>query len=184
MGREGERQEEKHWCAKRHINWLPLSLPQPGTWSTTQACALTGNHTSNPLVGRPALNPLSHTSQGWIIYFKRVNIIVCMWIISQFKKKQLVLHGLALMSLIAHPSYASYLLLALLSVAFLLLSFPHTVSSLNCSLFMPFILSLHPLHSFSLGYLIVLQISVWDDTLTKSLPWSPLDLDVPEAFHT
>ena len=31
----------------------------------TQACALTGNRTSNALVHRPALNPLSHTSQGW-----------------------------------------------------------------------------------------------------------------------
>ena len=33
-------------------------------WPSTQACALTGNQTSNPLVCRPALNPLSHTSQG------------------------------------------------------------------------------------------------------------------------
>ena len=35
-----------------------------GTWPTAQACALTGNRTSNPLVLRPALNPLSHTNQG------------------------------------------------------------------------------------------------------------------------
>ena len=35
-----------------------------GTWPTTQACALTGNRTGNPLVHRLALNPLSHTSQG------------------------------------------------------------------------------------------------------------------------
>ena len=34
------------------------------TWPTTQACALTGNQTGNPLVRRPVLNPLSHTSQG------------------------------------------------------------------------------------------------------------------------
>ena len=38
-----------------------------GTWSTTQACALTGNQTSDPLVHRPALNPLTHTSQGSIL---------------------------------------------------------------------------------------------------------------------
>ena len=38
--------------------------PYRGTWPTTQACALTGNWTSNPLVQRLALNPLSHTSQG------------------------------------------------------------------------------------------------------------------------
>ena len=29
-----------------------------------QACALTGNPTSDPLVHRPALNPLNHTNQG------------------------------------------------------------------------------------------------------------------------
>ena len=57
-GREKERE--------RNINvWLPLVHPLLGTWPTTQACALTGNWTSNPLVHRPALNPLSHTSQGW-----------------------------------------------------------------------------------------------------------------------
>ena len=40
------------------------SPPPPGTWPATQACALTGNWTSDPLVRRPALSPLSHTSQG------------------------------------------------------------------------------------------------------------------------
>ena len=30
------------------------------TWPTTQACALTGNQTSDPLVPRLAFNPLSH----------------------------------------------------------------------------------------------------------------------------
>ena len=38
--------------------------PLLGTWSTTQACALTANWTSDPLICRPVLNPLSHTSQG------------------------------------------------------------------------------------------------------------------------
>ena len=38
--------------------------PHGGTWPTTQACAPTGNRTSDPLVCRPGLNPLSHTSQG------------------------------------------------------------------------------------------------------------------------
>ena len=38
--------------------------PLLGTWLATQACALTGNRTSDPLVHRPALNSLSHTSQG------------------------------------------------------------------------------------------------------------------------
>ena len=55
-GREKEREG--------NINvWLPLAHPLLGTWPTTQACALTGNQTSDLLVCRPALNPLSHTSQ-------------------------------------------------------------------------------------------------------------------------
>ena len=49
---------------KRYINWLPLECPQLGTQPATQACALTGNRTSNLSVHRLALNPLSHTSQG------------------------------------------------------------------------------------------------------------------------
>ena len=40
------------------------STPLLGTWPATQACALMGNQTGDPLVRRPALNPLSHTSQG------------------------------------------------------------------------------------------------------------------------
>ena len=38
-------------------------MPQLGTWPATQACILTGNRTSGPLVHRQVLNPLSHTSQ-------------------------------------------------------------------------------------------------------------------------
>ena len=45
--------------------WLPLMHPVLGTWPTTQACALTGNQTRDPLVYRLALNPLSHSSQGY-----------------------------------------------------------------------------------------------------------------------
>ena len=48
--------------------WLPLMRPLLGTWPTTKACALTGNRTSNPLVHRLLLNPLSHTSQGQKVY--------------------------------------------------------------------------------------------------------------------
>ena len=44
--------------------------PQLGTWPATQACALTVNRTGNSLVRRPALNPLRHTSQGKIPFFK------------------------------------------------------------------------------------------------------------------
>ena len=46
--------------------------PLLGTCPTTQACALTGNRTSNTLVHRPALNPLNHTIWGccsWTLFF-------------------------------------------------------------------------------------------------------------------
>ena len=60
-----ERQEGRENERERNINvWLPLKCPQLGTWPTTQACALTGNRTDTPLLCRPVLNPLSHTSQG------------------------------------------------------------------------------------------------------------------------
>ena len=42
--------------------------PLQGTWTATQACALTGKRTRDPLVHRLALNPLSHTSQGIKVY--------------------------------------------------------------------------------------------------------------------
>ena len=57
-GKEGEREGEKHQL------WLPVMSPLLGTWPTTQAYDLTGNGTSDPLVRRLALSPLSHTSQG------------------------------------------------------------------------------------------------------------------------
>ena len=60
LEREGKEKERE-----RNINvWLSLTRPLLGTWPTTQARALTGNQTSNPLVGKLALKPLSHTSQG------------------------------------------------------------------------------------------------------------------------
>ena len=49
--------------------WLPLMRPLLGIWPATQACALAGNQTADPLVCRRALNPLSHTSQGTSSYF-------------------------------------------------------------------------------------------------------------------
>ena len=56
-GRERERERNIHV-------WLPLARPLLGTWPATQTCALTGNWTGYPLVHRPALDPLSHTSKG------------------------------------------------------------------------------------------------------------------------
>ena len=58
-GREKERE--------RNINvWLPLMWPPLGTWPITQACALTGNPTGDPM-----LNPLSYTSQGIFSHLKK-----------------------------------------------------------------------------------------------------------------
>ena len=51
--------------------WLLLMHPLLGTWPTTQSCAQTGNRTGDPLVRRPALNPLSHTSQARIVSYGR-----------------------------------------------------------------------------------------------------------------
>ena len=44
--------------------WLPFAHPLLGTWPAAQAGAPTGNRTSDSLVCRLALNPLSHTNQG------------------------------------------------------------------------------------------------------------------------
>ena len=69
-GRQGEREGEKHKYVVASRVLLPL-----GTWPLTQACALTGNQTGNPLVHRLALSPLSHTSQGWDAFLKKLRLI-------------------------------------------------------------------------------------------------------------
>ena len=56
-GREVEIEREKYQLVASH-------MPQPGTWPSTQACALTGNLTSDLSVCSSTPNPLSHTSQG------------------------------------------------------------------------------------------------------------------------
>ena len=59
--REGKRGRKR----KKNINaWLPFMRPHRGIWPTTQACALTGTRTGDPVVCRLTLNPLSHASQG------------------------------------------------------------------------------------------------------------------------
>ena len=61
---EGRQRGREILTCKRYINWLPLAQPQLGTWHTTPVCILTGNWTRDLSVCRPALTPLSHTSQG------------------------------------------------------------------------------------------------------------------------
>ena len=54
---------EKEW--ERNISvWLPLTCSPLGTWPTTQACAPTGNQSSNPLLLRLAFNPLNHPARA------------------------------------------------------------------------------------------------------------------------
>ena len=74
-----ERGEGREKERERNINvWLPLTWSLLGTWPEPQACALTGNRTSDPLVCRPTLNPLSYTSQGMeSISFLLVRITNC-----------------------------------------------------------------------------------------------------------
>ena len=55
---------------ERNSNQLPLTRPQLGTGLATQACALTGNRTSDLLVCRPVLNLPRPTSQGRILIFE------------------------------------------------------------------------------------------------------------------
>ena len=67
-----ERGEEREKGRERKINvWLLFVCPLLGPWPATQACALTGNQTGDPLVFRQALNPLSHTSRGWVHFFSK-----------------------------------------------------------------------------------------------------------------
>ena len=58
--------------------WLSLAQPLQGTWPVTQAWALTGNQTGDPVVHRLALNPLSHTSQeAGVGYIFRNSFVLC-----------------------------------------------------------------------------------------------------------
>ena len=65
---------------ERYIHRLPLTHLQLGTWP--RACALTENWTSDLLVHRPGLNPLSHTSQGKSSPFYKRGEVGALWHIS------------------------------------------------------------------------------------------------------
>ena len=70
--REGRKRGRDASMCERYIHQsgaLPLACPLPGTWPTIQACVLTGSQTGDLPVCRPALNPLSHTSQGKFVIF-------------------------------------------------------------------------------------------------------------------
>ena len=69
-GREARKRTEISMCG------CLLCAPPLGAWPATQACALTGNQTSDPLVYRPMLNLLSHTSQGCICIFLKKCLLI------------------------------------------------------------------------------------------------------------
>ena len=115
---KGERREEER---KRNGNvWLLLTHPQLRTWPAAQACALTGNRKGDPSVLRPALNPLSHTSQGtcfkfwWSLVYQFFNFVAydfCViskksllnpmsWNLSPMFSKSFIILALTLRSLI------------------------------------------------------------------------------------
>ena len=72
-----ERREGREKERERNISvWLLLMCPPLGTWPATQACALTGNRTGDPLLHRPVLNPLSYTSQGNIFNSKYILVAI------------------------------------------------------------------------------------------------------------
>ena len=72
-----------------------------GTWPANQTCALTGNRTGDPLVHRPTLNPLSHTSRGLPFY-------VCLPIYLSVSHLSISLSiHLSFMILSIHPPYSS-----------------------------------------------------------------------------
>ena len=60
MGREEEREGEKQQLAAFRVE------------PATQACALTGNQTSNLLLCQTMANQPSHTGQDYIEYFLRL----------------------------------------------------------------------------------------------------------------
>ena len=72
-GEGGRKKGKETSMCKRYIDWLPHECSQMGTWPATQACALTRNQTSDPLVHRPVFSPLSRTSQGRFVFLRREN---------------------------------------------------------------------------------------------------------------
>ena len=69
-GKGKEKEKEKNIQVR-----LPIKRPLLGTGSATQACAVTGHRTCDPLVCRTTPSPLSPTSQGLVPSF---NMLVCM----------------------------------------------------------------------------------------------------------
>ena len=68
-GKEEEREAKKHQCV------VASCAPPTGDLACNPGIALTGNWTGDPSVLRPALSPLSHTSQGEFLIFWGASIL-------------------------------------------------------------------------------------------------------------
>ena len=83
-----DRAERREKEIERNINvWLPLMHPLPGTQPATQACGLTGNRTSDPVVCKQALNPPSPTSQGRNKFIDGNFYLQRLWVWGTWNKK-------------------------------------------------------------------------------------------------
>ena len=117
--------------------------PALGAWPTTQACALTGNRTSDLLLCRPALNPLSYTSQGKNFFFTYSMSIIGLCKLSMRQNlpkwnlfiKKLCIHSY-MFKLQSPSKYSPFD-----AIHILRLFFPLLKQFLNTSLLMPFIAS-------------------------------------------
>ena len=65
-----EREEGKEKERERNINvWLPSTCPLTGDLACNPGMCPDWESIGDPLIPRPALSPLSHSSQGWCHYF-------------------------------------------------------------------------------------------------------------------
>ena len=89
---EGREKERGRNINVREMVSCLSHTPPLGTWPATQACALAGSGTGNLSFHRPALNPLSHTSQGGKHFFlvRKKHIPFSSWVfIYQCAKQKL-----------------------------------------------------------------------------------------------
>ena len=67
-GKERRKRQGETLMSKGNIDQWSPTWAQPWTKSVTQACALTGNRTGNPLLRGMTPNQLSHTGKGSVLF--------------------------------------------------------------------------------------------------------------------
>ena len=80
-GKGGRKRGRETSVRERKIHWLPLVCTQPGTEPKTQACALTRNPSGDILLCGTMSNLLSHTGQGYCLFFffLRFHLFILDW---------------------------------------------------------------------------------------------------------